>query len=388
MARGSASSTVGSNGPGPSSSRAPAARSSRASASSRSRSAERASAAMVPRPSSVSRRGSRARARTRPYAGSLLCGSTHAVRPAASQAATVVVLATPRRGRTKRPRRVGIPDRDRAPEPRARPSRTCSAWSSRVWPSMTATAPTRSATSSKARYRASLARAPGPEPDDATWTVTTSTGSRPRFRHWSAPRPATAEEPSCRPWSTITAPADRPHRGASKATAAASARESAPPLQATSTSPPGTIWVSSRRTATRVAAMARCGPVMYRRRSSVDALDPACGVLDLLGQGQRLRRGPHRVETVGADPVSDRPDERGPVAVLTHLGLEAEQPPQDLVHATHVLAPLLEPGPDLLDAGHHRRPHVVHHHVGVSLEQRHDRGDPGDLCLLYTSPSP
>src|SRR5664280_2676971 len=117
MARGSLSNASASTRWEPSSlssERARAARSSSASASSRSRSAERASAATVPGPSSVSRTGSRARARTRPYAGSLLCGSTHAVRPAALQAATVVDLATPRRGRTYCPRRAGMPDRDRA----------------------------------------------------------------------------------------------------------------------------------------------------------------------------------------------------------------------------------------------------------------------------------
>ena len=39
---------------------------------------------------------------------------------------------------------------DRAPEPRARPSSTCSAWSSRVCPSRTAAAPSRSAAASRA----------------------------------------------------------------------------------------------------------------------------------------------------------------------------------------------------------------------------------------------
>ena len=55
-----------------------------------------------------------------------------------------------RRGRAKRSRRRGIPARDRAPEPRARPSRTCSAWSSRVWPSSTSSAPSARAAASRA----------------------------------------------------------------------------------------------------------------------------------------------------------------------------------------------------------------------------------------------
>ena len=44
-----------------------------------------------------------------------------------------------------------IPASERAPEPRASPSSTVSAWSSRVWPSSTAAAPSRSAASSRAR---------------------------------------------------------------------------------------------------------------------------------------------------------------------------------------------------------------------------------------------
>src|SRR5665811_665439 len=209
---------------------------------------------------------------------------------------------------------------------------------------MTATAPTRSATSSKALYRASLACASGPEPEDATRTVTTSTGSSDSSRrHWSAARSATASEPSCRPWSTITAPAVSPARGASKATADASARESAPPLQATSTRPPGVICSSAGRTAARVAATAGCGPLTCRRRSSVDATDPGRGALDLFGQRQGLRRGPHRVEPVGANLVRHRADEQCAVAVLAHLGLQPQQSAQDLVDAADVLASLLEP---------------------------------------------
>lgn len=43
-----------------------------------------------------------------------------------------------------------MPESERIPEPRARPSRTVSAWSSRVWPSSTAAAPCRSAAASSA----------------------------------------------------------------------------------------------------------------------------------------------------------------------------------------------------------------------------------------------
>ena len=49
----------------------------------------------------------------------------------------------PSSGRQQPAARAGIPASDRAPEPRARPSSTVSAWSSRVWPSSTAAAPGR-----------------------------------------------------------------------------------------------------------------------------------------------------------------------------------------------------------------------------------------------------
>ena len=52
-------------------------------------------------------------------------------------AARAVPERTPSSGRTKRPRRDAMPASVRAPEPRARPSRTVSAWSSSVWPRST-----------------------------------------------------------------------------------------------------------------------------------------------------------------------------------------------------------------------------------------------------------
>ena len=118
--------------------------------SSRSWSAVRASVRATPGPSSSSRSGRIVRrTRTRVKDGSVLCGSSHTVRPSTWQAVTVSSRRTSRSGRAKssNPRR--MPARERPPEPRVRPSRTVSAWSSRVWPSSTTAAESRSATSSR-----------------------------------------------------------------------------------------------------------------------------------------------------------------------------------------------------------------------------------------------
>ena len=130
------------------------------------------------RPCGRAPRRSRARARPRAPAapggvrargcrpGSSLCGSSHGSRPSTWQAVTVSSRRTPSSGRAKTPKPGRIPCSDRPPEPRARPSSTVSAWSSRVWPSSTRRAESRSATSSRTAYLASRAAASGPSPDE------------------------------------------------------------------------------------------------------------------------------------------------------------------------------------------------------------------------------
>ena len=70
-----------------------------------------------------------------------------------------------------------------------------------------------------------------------TVTATASTGSRPQGAQPHGDLGGAARsEPAWRPWSMVTPPARTPSLGASKARAEASAMESAPPLQAASTS--------------------------------------------------------------------------------------------------------------------------------------------------------
>ena len=65
-------------------------------------------------------------------------GIVEAGRARPLQAASVSARPSAMNGRTNNPRRRGIPESDRDPDPRANPSSTCSAWSSRVCPISTA----------------------------------------------------------------------------------------------------------------------------------------------------------------------------------------------------------------------------------------------------------
>ena len=229
----------------------------------------------TPGPSSSSSTGStRSRTRTRVKAGSWLCGSSQASSPSTRHAVTVSSRRTPSSGRTKTPKAGRIPCSDRPPEPRARPSSTVSAWSSRVWPSSTCRAPRWSATCSRTAYLAWRAAASGPSPEVAsTSTRAVSVSSTPIDASWPTTRSAWAAEPGWRPWSTVTPTTRRPSLRPSNTTAEASAIESAPPLHATATTSPTDSPASRRRTGSRTAATegwsvtARGRPTRRGRRS-------------------------------------------------------------------------------------------------------------------------
>ena len=129
-----------------------AAHASRASASSRSIRAVRARAAVTPGPRPFSSAGSTS-ARTRdPRVRGVAVVRVVPGRagPREAGAAGEVAVESEQRAAVDARHARGIPARERAPEPRARPSSTVSAWSSRVWPSSTAAAPCRAAASSRA----------------------------------------------------------------------------------------------------------------------------------------------------------------------------------------------------------------------------------------------
>src|SRR4051812_34366537 len=350
-------------------------------ASSRSWSAVRARVAATPGPSSSSSTGStRWRTRDRVKRGSSLCGSDQNSSPCARQACSVWARVTSSRGRRNGVKPRHMPARARAPEPRVRPSRTVSAWSSRVCPSSTTWEPNRCATSSSTAYLASRAAASGPWPREDTSTRTDTVSSTPRPAICSRTRLACSADPACSPWSTVTPTTCHGRDRASKVAAATSASESAPPEQATSTgwSPTST---SPRRTASRTAATA--GSSAIADLSAVHAAHPGGGVADL-GLGRQVRGlRPDGVEVVHPDLVDDRVHEGGPVAVLRHLGVQAQQPAQHAVEVAGALAALVELRTDVVDRRDDLWPDAVHHDVGVALEQRHDAGEPvHDLALL------
>ncbi len=215
----------------------------------------RASVAATPGPSSRSSTGSTScRTRARVKRGSLLCGSVQKEMSSARQADSVSARVTPSSGRTKRSSKVRrIPDSERAPEPRASPSRTVSAWSSRVCPSSTGLAEKCSASWPRAAYLA--CRAPASTPAERASTVTRieAVSSTPIDAIWPTTLVVCSVEPSCRPWSTVTPMTRAPTLCPSNTVAASSASESAPPEQATITVAPS---ATHGRTASRTAATA------------------------------------------------------------------------------------------------------------------------------------
>src|SRR5690606_20682348 len=187
-----------------------------------------------------------------------------------------------------------------------------------------------------------------------------------------------AAAPSCNPWSMVAATTRRSRACASKTVPASSARESAPPEQATTTAVPAGSAVarsgssSTCRTPARTAARAGSSATV---RSAVDPAHPRARVGDLVLRWQVGGVGPHGVEPVVPDPVDHAGDEGGAVAVLRHLLVEAEQAAQHPVEHTHALAAPVELAADLLQRADHLRAGLVHDHIGVALEQRHQAGD-------------
>src|SRR6201991_103025 len=181
-------------------------------------------------------------------------------------------------------------------------------------------------------------------------------------------------------------PARRPIRGATKAVAAARASESAPPEQATRTSASFRIPCRMRRTATRVAATGGAGPATsvpsaLRQQWSgasagaVYAGHPGVRVAQFLEPGQGQRGAEDLVEAGHADAFDDAVHELAALGVLPHLHVDAEQLADRLLQGVAGLAPAVEPGPDLLDAGYHLGADAVHHELRVALQQGHQRGE-------------
>ena len=171
-----------------------------------------------------------------------------------------------------------MPASDRVPDPRARPSSTVSAWSSRVWPTSTVAAPSRAADPVKRAVTSSAGSRLGPAVMRRHVDRDTSTGSSPSPVSSTATSTAREAEPGCSPWSTVTPPTRRPSRGASKAAAAArangvSAATAGDQYQAT-THRARTSDVTNR---TPDGGNCRCGARRSTATACVSRLSPAAG---------------------------------------------------------------------------------------------------------------
>ena len=216
--------------------------------------------------------------------------------PSSRQAASVTARGTPSSGRRNGPTRGAIPASERVPEPRARPSRTVSAWSSRVWPSSTVD-PVRAASARSA----AIAGVPGRRLRAAGRRRRTPT-ARVRRRH-RAPSSWTAAPGGDVRRAGLEAVVhdDRGQRARlavarRRSPRAASASESAPPEQATRAAP-----CHSRCSAacTALTSCSRAGPSARRairprgrsvaRRLGVHPAQPQLRIGDLGAGRQGLR---------------------------------------------------------------------------------------------------
>ena len=222
-----------------------------------------------------------------------------------------------------------IPASDRAPDPRARPSRTVSAWSSRVWASSTTSAPSLVGHVAQCVVPGGPGGSLGPalvaDLDGATRArvrAPETCTARPRSRHVAGLRlQPVVDDHRPGPQSQLRRLESGRRRSAS---------ESAPPEHATST------VVACGRSASAVRAPppgpwrppgAACRGLLSRGLWLTQASGSAISFL----VGSVLRAGPDRVEAVHADLVDHPADEGRAVLVLAHLGVQAEQPLQHLV---------------------------------------------------------
>ena len=238
-----------------------------------------------------------------------------------------------------------MPASDRPPEPRTRPSSTVSAWSSRVWPSSTAAASKRAATSPSTAYLACRAAASGPRrrrldgdpgTDGLVGAERGHLGDDRRRPVGRALLEAVVDGRADHLPGVLAGLEDgRGEQGEGVGAAGAGHQHGgARPTSA-----------SSRRTARRTAATAGWRVMAARGR----------GRPRRPGRRSRpwwggSRGGPDGVELVHADLVDDVADEDRAVAVLRHLGLEAEQPAEQPVEGAGALAALVELAADLGDA--------------------------------------
>src|SRR5699024_4979664 len=231
----------------------------------------------------------------------------------------------------------------------------------------------------------------------------------PTARACCSARRATDAESDCNPWSITNARTRSCDLAATCTAAAVSANESAPPETATHNSPVAVYGThrgsaKSSRTARRTSATATSGPLTEpahlatgngthpdeehdatpRRcsRSTVHPTQPVPRVVELRPGRERVRRGPHRVETNHTDSVDDLASEPCTPLVLCDFRVHAEQTTQHPIHDPTTPAARGEPFPDRGHARHHIGSDRVHHIVRMSFQQCGQRDQPIENLAL------
>ena len=248
-------------------------------------------------------------------AGSSLCGSVHGASPAPARPRAVVARRSAEQRPAEQPATRRHPgQRPRAPDPRARPSSTVSAWSSRVCPSSTAAAPSRS----RRRAERGVAGAPGRGlgPAAAGATVDRHDLDRVEAERRAATAAAASRrrraDPACSPWSTTTAPTRTPAsarlggrgRGQRQRVGAPAAARRAP------AAPPGARSASAAPDRATAAADERGGRSGRAVTRATRATQRGRVVRSRPRRGRVSGDGPDPVEPVHADLVDDGAHER------------------------------------------------------------------------------
>ena len=200
------------------------------------------------------------------------------------------------------------------------------------------------------------------------------------------PARACSAEPACSPWSTVTSPAGTPARAAPRTRPRRPARASRRRRSRRRAPAPALGDRGADRASGRPAT---AGP---RSRSTAAApISRGRGRSSAAGRRSRpwsaASRGDVQIalKPSSADLVDDGAHERRAVDVLAGLGVQAEQPAQQPVERVAAACAGAARSGLSIDrlARDDRRRHRVHHVLGVTLDQRHERGEPvEDRALL------
>src|SRR5690606_24976272 len=193
---------------------------------------------------------------------------------------------------------------------------------------------------------------------------------------------ASAADPGRSPWSTCTAVTRQPAWAAS----ASRASESAPPDTAQVTARPGggkSHRAASRSSRSSAGSSATAVPDLADALlGQAHAVEPVLRRADLRHVGEPLRPPPGGVEGPGPAVALDVADEGLALRVLLELGVDADQPLDQLGDAAALAAALAQRPGEAVGGGDVPLAGAVHGHVAVALEQAHHPADAAEQVTL------